>query len=344
MSEVPTQVHDTPDKIDQAPKKKLLRVLVTSGTSAMAHTISWAIAQGTVFGFDQPVILHLLDAKGTMSTLEGIVLELLDCTFPLLRQVLMTTVDDSAFMDIDAAFLLYEAPAMPVEEGVKLFRRYGSALETYAKKTTKAVVCGTYAPINAFVCMRSAPSIDRRNISALTRLEHNQALAQIAAKLSVAPNKVKNVIVWGGLQNVPDAYNAYFHHRDAVVAVTETVKDDDYFLKEFSDVVCNRGRAVHDARKKYPSLSKGKAACDHMHDWWQGTPDGTWVSMGVASDGSYGVPDGIVYSFPVCIGSDKNWVIVKGIKLQSMTEQKIQQSVKHTMSEVDKAIGSVLVS
>ncbi|CAN7982486.1 unnamed protein product, partial [Ixodes hexagonus] len=332
---------DKPDKTDQAPKRDHLRVLVTSATSSMAHTIASAVAQGTVFGFEQPLILHLLDIKGTMSTLEGIVLELLDCTFPILRQVLMTTIDESAFMDIDAAFLLYEAPAMPVADGAKLFARYGSALDKYAKKTVKVVVCGTHAPINAFVCMQNAPSIDRRNITALTRLEHNQALAQIAGKLSVAPNKVKNVIVWGGLQNVPDAYNAYFYHRDAVVAVTETVKDDDYFVKEFADVVCNRGRAVQDARKKYPSLSKGKAACDHMHDWWQGTPDGTWVSMGVASDGSYGVPEGLVYSFPVCIGPDRNWTIVKSIKLKPDTEQKIQQSAKYTVGEVDKVLEGI---
>ncbi|XP_054926979.1 uncharacterized protein [Dermacentor andersoni] len=160
---------------DKAERKKdHLRVLVTNATNPMAHTIATAVAQGYVFGYDQPIILHLLDAKGTMGMLEGLVLELLDCTYPLLRQVLMTTVDDSAFTGIDAAFLLYEAQDAPVNQGVQLFRRYGAALEKYAKRSVKVVVCGCQVAINAFACIQSAPSVDSRNITALTRLEHNQ--------------------------------------------------------------------------------------------------------------------------------------------------------------------------
>ncbi|KAH8022893.1 hypothetical protein HPB51_006251 [Rhipicephalus microplus] len=288
-----------------------LRVLITNATTPMAHTIASAVAQGYVFGYEQPIILHLLDGKGTKGTLEGLVLELLDCTYPLLRQVVITSVDDAAFMGIDAAFLLYEAQDAPVDHGVQLFCRYGAALEKYAKKTAKVVVCGCQAAINAYACIQAAPSIDKRSITALTRLEHNQALAQIASKLAVAPNKVRNVVVWGGKGRVPDAYNAVFLHGDNLLPVAETLKDN-YLSGEFIEVVNNRTRGMLNARSKYPSLSKGKAACDHMRDWWQGTAEGTWVSMGVVSDGAYGVPKGIVYSFPVRI-DNKEWQIVEGI-------------------------------
>ncbi|KAH7945203.1 hypothetical protein HPB49_008034 [Dermacentor silvarum] len=262
---------------DKAERKKdHLRVLVTNATIPMAHTIATAVAQGYVFGYDQPIILHLLDAKGTMGMLEGLVLELLDCTYPLLRQVLMTTVDDSAFTGIDAAFLLYETQNAPVDQGVQLFRRYGAALEKYAKRSVKVVVCGCQVAINAFACIDSAPSIDSRNISALTRLEHNQALAQIASKLAVAPNKVRNVVVWGGYGRVPDAYNA-------------------------------------------------------------GTPEGTWVSMGVVSNGAYGVPKGIVYSFPVRI-ENKEWHIVEGIDVNPNIKERIDDSAQRTMNEIQSAV------
>ncbi|XP_075550184.1 malate dehydrogenase, cytoplasmic-like [Dermacentor variabilis] len=323
---------------DKAERKKdQLRVLVTNATNPMAHTIATAVAQGYVFGYDQPIILHLLDAKGTMGMLEGLVLELLDCTYPLLRQVLMTTVDDSAFTGIDAAFLLYEAQDAPVSQGVQLFRRYGAALEKYAKRSVKVVVCGCQVEINAFACIQSAPSVDSRNITALTRLEHNQALAQIASKLAVAPNKVRNVVVWGGRGRIPDAYNAVFLHRDALLPVTETLKDETYLSGEFVEVVNNRAREVHNARSKYPSLSKGKAACDHMRDWWQGTPEGTWVSMGVVSNGAYGVPKGIVYSFPVRI-ENKEWQIVEGIDVKPNVKERIEKSAQLTMNEIQSAV------
>lgn len=329
---------------DKAERKKdHLRVLVTNATSPMAHTIATAVAQGYVFGYEQPIILHLLDAKGTMGMLEGLVLELLDCTYPLLRQVLMTTVDDSAFTGIDAAFLLYEAQNAPVEQGVQLFRRYGAALEKYAKRSVKVVVGGSYVSINAFACIQAAPSIDSRNITALTRLEHNQALAQIASKLAVAPNKVRNVVVWGGKGRLPDAYNAVFLHREALLPVTETLKDESYLSGEFINVVNNRARDLLNGRSKYPSLSKGKAACDHMRDWWQGTAEGTWVSMGVISNGSYGVPKGIVYSFPVRI-ENKEWQIVEGIEVNPYIKKRIDESAQRTLNEIQAAVPAVAVA
>lgn len=323
---------------DKAERKKdHLRVLISNATSPMAHTIATAVAQGYVFGYEQPIILHLLDGKGTMGMLEGLVLELLDCTYPLLRQVLMTTVDDSAFTGIDAAFLLYEAQDAHIDLGVQLFHRYGAALEKYAKKTVKVVVCGCQMSVNAFACIQAAPSIDNRNITALTRLEQNQALAQIASKLAVAPNKVRNVVVWGGKGRVPDAYNAVFLHRENLLPVTETLKDDNYLSGEFIEVVNKRARDMLNARSKYPSLSKGKAACDHMRDWWQGTAEGTWVSMGVVSNGAYGVPKGIVYSFPVRI-ENREWQIVEGIDVNPHIKKRIDESAQRTMNETQAAV------
>ncbi|XP_037518030.2 malate dehydrogenase, cytoplasmic [Rhipicephalus sanguineus] len=249
----------------------------------------------------------------------------------------MTTVDDSAFTGIDAAFLLYEAQDAPIDLGVQLFHRYGAALEKYAKKTVKVVVCGCQMSVNAFACIQAAPSIDNRNITALTRLEQNQALAQIASKLAVAPNKVRNVVVWGGKGRVPDAYNAVFLHRENLLPVTETLKDDNYLSGEFIEVVNKRARDMLNARSKYPSLSKGKAACDHMRDWWQGTAEGTWVSMGVVSNGAYGVPKGMVYSFPVRI-ENREWQIVEGIDVNPHIKKRIDESAQRTMNETQAAV------
>ncbi|KAL1444534.1 hypothetical protein MTO96_045502 [Rhipicephalus appendiculatus] len=318
-------------------KKDHIRVLITNATSSMAHTIATAVAQGYVFGYEQPIILHLLDGKKTKGMLEGLALELLDCTYPLLRQVVMTSVDDSASTGIDAAFLLYEAQDAPIEHGVQLFRRYGAALDKYAKKTVKVVVCGCQVAVNAYACIQAAPSIDSRSITALTRLEHNQALAQIASKLAVAPNKVRNVVVWGGKGCVPDAYNAVFLHRNNLLPVTETLKDDNYFSGEFIEVVNKRARDMLNARSKYPSLSKGKAACDHMRDWWQGTAEGTWVSMGVVSNGEYGVPKGIVYSFPVRV-KNREWQIVEGIDVNPHIKKRIEESAQRTTNETQAAV------
>ncbi|KAL3196787.1 hypothetical protein MRX96_015397 [Rhipicephalus microplus] len=320
----------------EAQQRDELHVLITNATTPMAHTIASAVAQGYVFGYEQPIILHLLGGKETKGMLEGLVLELLDCTYPLLRQVVITSVDDAAFMGIDATFLLYEAQGAPVNHGVQLFRRYGAALEKYSKKTVKVVVCGCQSAINAYACIQAAPSIDKRSITALTRLEHNQALAQIASKLAVAPNKVRNVVVWGGKGRVPDAYNAVFLHGDNLLPVAETLKDN-YLSGEFIEVVNKRARDMLNARSKYPSLSKGKAACDHMRDWWQGTAEGTWVSMGVISNGAYGVPKGIVYSFPVRI-DNKEWQIVEGIVVNPHIKKRIDESAQRTMNETLAAV------
>ncbi|XP_077564422.1 malate dehydrogenase, cytoplasmic-like [Haemaphysalis longicornis] len=328
---------------DKAERKRAhLRVLVTSATSPTARTIASAVSQGVVFGYDQPLILHLYDVPGSMGGLEGLTLELLDSTYPLLRQVVMATVEESAFHDIDAAFLLYPNAEAPVGDSIRLFQSYGAALDKYAKKSVKVVCCGVNAAINAYACIRSAPSIDSRNITALSRLEHNQALAQIASKLAVAPNKVRNVVVWGGQGYVPDAHQATFFHRDTLLPVIETLKDESYLKGDFVDFVRNRALEVQAARAKYPSLSKSKAACDHMRDWWQGTPEGTWVSMGVVSNGAYGVPKGIVYSFPVHINADKEWEIVENIDLNPATKKRVDECTRNTVTLLQSAIPGVV--
>lgn len=334
-----TKSHVVVAEEDKAERKPVhLRVLVTTATSPTARTIASAVSQGAVFGYDQPLILHLFDAPGAMGGLEGLALELLDCTYPLLRQVVMTTVEDSAFQDIDAAFLLYANAEAPVGDGVKLFQSYGAALEKYAKKSVKVVCCGVNAAINAYACIQSAPSIDSRNITALSRVEHNQALAQIASKLAVAPNKVRNVVVWGGQGYVPDAHHAIFLHRDTLLPVIETLKDESYLRGDFVDFVRNRAHEVQAARAKYPSLSKSKAACDHMRDWWQGTPEGTWVSMGVVSNGAYGVPKGIVYSFPVHISANREWQIVEDIDLNPATKKRVDECTRNTVTHLQDAV------
>ncbi|XP_064470556.1 malate dehydrogenase, cytoplasmic-like [Ornithodoros turicata] len=323
-------------------RKEPLRVLVTSAASFIAHAILTSIAQGGVFGHDQPLILHILDSPGSMGMLEGLVLELLDCTFPLLRQVLMTTSLDSAFTDIDAGFLVYyPQDSIDTAQGLVVFRHYGYAIEKYAKKSAKFVVCSNKANAHASACVQAAPTIDDRNVTALTRLQHNQAVAQIAQKLAVAPNKVRNVIVWGSQSStqLPDAQFATYQRRDVTVPVVDAIKDQTYLRDQFVKLIRNREETVCEGRNRPPAISRAKAACDHMRDWWKGTPEGTWVSMGVISDGSYGVPRGIVFSFPVRIGPDQRWSIVPGLQLNEYTQEKIHQSANDVLAYVRKLAG-----
>lgn len=304
-------------------EKQPIRVVVTGAAGQIAYSLLYIIAKGDVFGRDQPLILHLLDIPPMMGVLEGVVMELADCALPLLRHVVPTADPAVAFNDVSAAFLV---GAMPRKQGmerkdllsanVKIFKVQGEALDKYARKDVKVLVVGNPANTNAIVCSKYAPSIPPENFTAMTRLDHNRARAQIAARANVPVACVSNVIIWGNHSStqVPDASHAKVNLNGKVVSASEAVKDEAWLRKQFIETVQKRGAAVIAARKMSSAMSAATAAADHMRSWFLGTDADEFVSMGVVSDGSYGAPKGVVFSFPVTT-SNGQWKIVQGLKI-----------------------------
>ncbi|XP_034099678.1 malate dehydrogenase, cytoplasmic [Drosophila sulfurigaster albostrigata] len=328
-----------------------IRIVVTGAAGQIAYSLLYMIARGEVFGKDQPLILHLLDIPPMVGVLEGVVMELADCALPLLREVVPTTDPLVGFKDVSAAFLV---GAMPRKEGmerkdllsanVKIFKVQGEALDKVAKKDVKVLVVGNPANTNALVCANYAPSIPRENFSAMTRLDQNRAASQIANKLGVSINEVNNIIIWGNHSSTqyPDAAQGKVLVKGEWKSIAEAVNNDAYLQGQFIETVQKRGAAVIGARKMSSAMSAAKAACDHMHDWWNGTAPGKFVSMGVFSDGSYGSPKDVVFSFPVEI-KNKQWKIVEGLAISEFGKSKLNITSKELEEEKNEAL-SVLDS
>lgn len=320
-------------------------MVVTGAAGQIAYSILYMIAKGDVFGRDQPLILHLLDIPPMMGVLDGVVMELADCALPLLRQVIPTADPKVAFNEVSAAFLV---GAMPRKEGmerkdlltanVKIFKVQGEAIDKYAKKDVKVLVVGNPANTNALICSHYAPSIPRENFTAMTRLDQNRARAQIAAKLAVPVANVKNVIIWGNhsATQFPDAKHARATVGIVEKSVYDAINNQTYLESEFVELIQKRGAAVIAARKMSSAMSAAKAATDHMRDWFLGTADGEFVSMGVVSDGSYGVPKDIVFSFPVQIKNGQ-WTIVQGLTIDAFARSKLDVTAKELQEEKEEA-------
>ncbi|KAG0418456.1 hypothetical protein HPB47_004804 [Ixodes persulcatus] len=327
--------------------KEPIRVLVTGAAGQIAYSLVATIARGEVFGADQPIILHLLDIPMMLGVLNGVVMELIDCAFPLLKDIVATDSEQTAFAAIDVAFLV---GSMPRKEGmerkdllaanVKIFKSQGRALDQHAKKSVKVLVVGNPANTNALVCSKFAPSIPKENFSAMTRLDHNRAKGQIAQRLKVSPADVRNVVIWGNHSSTqfPDANHATVNLDGKTVKVTEAINDADYFKGDFVTTVQKRGAAVIAARKLSSAMSAAKAAADHMHDWWQGTSEGEWVSMAVISDCSYGSPADVMFSYPVHVDSQRRWRIVTGLPISDFARAKLDATGKELMEEREEAL------
>jgi len=323
-----------------------LRVVVTGAAGQIAYSLLYSIAKGDVFGENQTLALLLLDIPPMLSALDGVVMELQDCATPLVKEIVATANPEEAFKDVDAAFMV---GAMPRKEGmlrkdllkanVKIFQAQGVALDQFAKKTVKVLVVGNPANTNACILSKYAPSIPKENFSCMTRLDQNRAQAQIAKKLEVTSDKVKNVIIWGNHSSTqfPDVAHAKVEVDGKVVPVPDAVKDDDYLKNEFIKTVQTRGAAVIKARKLSSAMSAAKAACDHMRDWFHGTPEGCWVSMGVISDGSYGIAEGLMYSYPVTI-MDKKWTIQGGLDINDFAREKMELTACELSQELEDAL------
>jgi len=319
-----------------------IRVLITGAAGQIGYALCPKIANGEVFGKDQKVILHLLDIPVAEASLNGVVMELQDCAFPCLAGIVATTDVETAFKDIDYALLV---GAMPRRQGMLrkdllaanagIFKVQGAALDKFAKKSVKTLVVGNPANTNALIAAQCAPSIPKEQFSALTRLDHNRAAAQVALKCGVSVDCVKNVTIWGNHSGTqyPDVCHANVNGTPA----GEAVADEAWLKGGFISTVQQRGKAIIDARKMSSAMSAAKAICDHVRNWHCGSDADSWVSMGVWSSGNeYGIPEGLIYSFPVkCEGG--KWEIVNGLKIDDFSREKMMLTAAELGEEKSEA-------
>jgi len=322
-----------------------IKICVTGGAGQIAYSLLLQIASGKVFGPNQPVILHLLDIEMCLEKLQGVVMELEDLALSLVRGVVATADPMVGFADIDVALLLGAFPRLKGMERKDLlaknnaiFIAQGKALDAVAKKTVKVVVVGNPCNTNALTCMTNAPSIPKTNFSCLTRLDQNRAQSKLAGKLGVSSGCVKNVIIWGNHSGTqfPDARHATVTRGDKEESLTTVLSDDAWLKSDFITTIQTRGAAVIKARGLSSAMSAAKAIGDHIHDWWFGTAEGVFTSMGVPSDGSYNIPEGVIYSYPVTI-KDGQYSIVQGLVQDIFATEKMSTTYEELKEEATAA-------
>lgn len=300
------------------------------------------VAAGRMLGPDQPVILHLLDIEPAKLALEGVKMELLDAAFPLLHGIVTAVDPEEACKDIDIAVMVGGFPRKAgmerkdvMAKNVTIYRDQASAIAKHASKDVKVLVVANPANTNALILKEYAPNVPAENITCLTRLDHNRALAQVAERCNVHNSQVKNVIIWGNHSSTQ--YPDVNHGTVAGKPIREAVRDDAWLNGEFITTVQQRGAAIIKARGLSSALSAASSACDHVRDWVLGTPaDGSWTSMGVVSDGSYNTPAGLVYSFPVTC-KDGKWSIVQGLTIDEFSAAKLKATAEELQEEKDLA-------
>lgn len=316
-----------------------VRVAVTGAAGQIGYSLLFRIAAGEMLGPDTPVILQLLEITPALPALEGVAMELEDCAFPLLAGMTRTDDPQEAFSGADVALLVGAMPrkagmerADLLEANGRIFTAQGAALASSAKPEVRVLVVGNPANTNALIAMNNAGGMEPRNFTAMTRLDHNRAISQLAAKTGRPVTAIKKMTIWGNHSTTqyPDLFHCEVDGRSAY----EVVDDHDWVDGEFIPIVAKRGAAVIEARGASSAASAANAAIGHMRTWFQGTPEGDWVSMGVPSDGSYGVPEGLISSFP-CVVRDGSWQIVRGLEIDGYSRAKIDASIAELESERD---------
>jgi len=317
--------------------KAPVRVAVTGAAGQIGYALLFRIASGSMLGPDQPVILHLLEIPPAMKAVQGVVMELNDCAFPLVKGIVATDDANVAFKDVDYALLVGSRPRTAemqrkdlIQANGPIFTGQGKALNDNASRDVKVLVVGNPANTNALIAMRNAPDLSPYCFSAMTRLDHNRAISQLAEKTGATNSDITKMIVWGNhsASQVPDLNHAIVDGK-AATDITDTAWEKD----DFMPTVQRRGTAIIEARGQSSAASAASSAVDHMRDWALGTNDGDWVSMSIPSDGNpYGIPDGIIYSFPVTVSNGKA-TIVEGVECNDFIKEKMQASAEELMTE-----------
>ncbi len=328
-----------------------VRVAVTGAAGQIGYSLLFRIASGSMLGPETPVILQLLEITPALGALGGVQMELDDCAFPLLADVVCTDDPNVAFGDADVAMLV---GAMPRKAGMErsdllsanggIFKPQGKALSDSAKKNVKVLVVGNPANTNALIAQQNAPGLDARQFTAMTRLDHNRAISQLAQRVGVTVNDISNMTIWGNhsVTQFPDLYHAFVTKGGKRENAYQAVGDQAWYADTYIPSVAKRGAAVIEARGSSSAASAANAAVDHVRTWVHGTHEGDWVSMAVVSDGSYGVPEGLISSFP-CVCSNGDYSIVQGLDINEFSRGKIDASAAELAEERDavKALGLI---
>lgn len=314
-----------------------VRVAVTGAAGQIGYSLLFRIAAGDMLGPDQPIILQMLEITPALQALDGVAMELNDCAFPLLAGLVKSDDPNVAFGDAEFAILV---GAMPRKKGMErsdlleanggIFGPQGKAINDHAKRDVKVLVVGNPANTNALIAQRAAPDLNPKQFTAMTRLDHNRAMSQVADKLGATVNDVKKMTIWGNhsATQYPDLFHCEVKGQNAATAIN----DQAWLEDDFIPTVQKRGAAIIAARGLSSAASAANAAIDHMHDWVHGTPPHDWVSMAIPSEGSYGVPEGIISSFP-CTAAGGEYSIVQGLELDDFSREKIDASAAELVAE-----------
>ncbi len=318
--------------------KQPVRVAVTGAAGQIGYSLLFRIASGEMLGKDQPVILQLLEVpvEKAQQALKGVIMELDDCAFPLLVDVIGTDDPNVAFKDADYALLVGARPRGPgmeradlLQENAKIFTVQGKALNDVASRDVKVLVVGNPANTNAYIAMKSAPDLPAKNFTAMLRLDHNRALTQVAKKTGTQVKDIKKLTVWGN--HSPTMYADYRFATVNGQSVKDLINDQVWNAEVFLPTVGKRGAAIIEARGLSSAASAANAAIDHMRDWALGT-NGEWVTMGIPSDGSYGIPEGVMFGFPVTTENGE-YKIVQGLEIDEFSQKYIDITLKELEEE-----------
>jgi malate dehydrogenase len=318
--------------------KKPMRVAVTGAAGQIGYSLLFRIASGEMLGKDQPVFLQLLEIadEKAQKALKGVMMELDDCAFPLLAGMSAHSDAMAAFKDVDVALLVGARPRGPgmerkdlLEANGAIFTVQGAALDAVASRNVKVLVVGNPANTNAYIAMKSAPNLPRENFTAMLRLDHNRALSQLATKTGKPVDSIEKMIVWGN--HSPTMYPDYRFATIGGAAAPAVVNDQAWYRDTFIGTVGKRGAAIIEARGVSSAASAANAAIDHIRDWVLGT-NGKWVTMGIPSDGSYGIPDGVMYGVPVTCANGK-YERIKGLEIDEFSRGKMDNTLKELEEE-----------
>jgi len=318
--------------------KPPMNVAITGAAGQIGYALAFRVASGALLGPDQPVNLRLLEITPTLPGLQGVAMELNDCAFPTLNRIVATDDARVAFKDCHAALLVGARPRGPGMErkdlllaNAQIFSAQGKALDAVASRDCKVLVVGNPANTNALIAMKNAKSLNPRNFTAMTRLDHNRALSQLAEKTGVHTTAISKMTIWGNhsATQYPDLSHCLVGGKPA-----KSLVDQAWIESTFIPTVQQRGAAIIKARGASSAASAASAAIDHVHDWFKGSSQGDWLSMAVPSDGSYGIPEGVIYSYPVTCGNGQ-YQVVQGLSVDEFSRKRMDATHKELLEERD---------